>query len=201
VSLRFLPPALALLLLLAAPAAARAEQVTMQEGIVGHAGLADIQDSPGAICTFSLPGPGSIGETLVKVNPPVVFAADLTPDVDRQPVGWQPRIFAFDPVRDRWVLTAEGPIYRDDSSDQTATYFGGESWTHAFLLTGGHYTVSVEMLWFDPAQPERVTGRIEAKVERYAVLLRRGDRTTQAGVHNHCRAPERVVPASTGPRA
>ena len=181
---------------MAAATPALGEQIVEQEGIVGHAGLADIQDSPGAACTFTLPGPGSIGETIVQVNPPVIFAADITPETDRQPVGWRAHILAYDPIAQDWVQAAESPLYLDDSSDQIATYFGGGAWSHTFLLASGTFSAGIELFWFDPAQPDVVTGHMDATIERYAVLLRSNATTVQAGVHALCKTPDRGTGSS-----
>lgn len=188
---------------ISAPRHGAAELVMKREGIVGHAGLADIQDSPGAVCVFSLPGPGSIGETEVRVNPPVVFAADVTPGLDRQPVGWRASIFALDPAASDWTLAAEGPVAPAEATDQTATYFDGAPWTHAFLLTSGVYRVSVEMFWYDPEEPAAVTGSITATVERYALLVQGRGGPAPAGVHPICQLPDSHAPApsSSPPRA
>ncbi|MFM9107317.1 MAG: hypothetical protein ACKOWF_11545 [Chloroflexota bacterium] len=188
---------------LAVPGPVSAELVVRRQGTVGHAGLADIQDSPGAICVFSVPGPGSIGETEVRVNPPVVFAADVTPGLDRQPVGWRASIFALDPANSDWTLAAEGPVAAAHATDQTATYFDGAPWTHAFLLTSGVYRVSVEMLWYDPEEPALVTGALLATVERYALLVQGRGGSMPAGVHPICQLPDSHAPApgAAPPRA
>lgn len=183
---------LLLLAALLAPAAggAWAESIVKREGTVGLSGLADIQDSPGAVCTFTPPWPGSLGETLVRVNPPVMFAVDSTPETDRQPVGWRGSVSAFDPDGNAWVPVAASDVRRDTATDQTATYFGGEGWIAGFLTTGVAYNVGVEMLWFDPAAPGTITGRVQAVVDRYAVLVHTPSGVTQHGVHSLCRAPE-----------
>lgn len=180
--------AMAILAVMPSPAAG--EQITAQDGITGHAGLADIQDSPGALCAFAVPGPGTLGETVIRVNPPVIFAADTTPGLDRQQVGWQARIHVFSPRDNRWVTAAESPVATGDASDQTATYFDGDAWTQQFMLTGGVYAVTVEMLWFDPAAPETVSGHMTATIERYALVVRARAGATQAGVHSTCRMPD-----------
>jgi hypothetical protein len=58
------------------------------EGLTGHHRLADLVDSPGAVCDIVLPGPDSLGETWIRVNPPVMFARDRTPGIDTQEIGW-----------------------------------------------------------------------------------------------------------------
>lgn len=188
---RTFPTIVAVAALLASVAGgARAESIVEREGVVGLSGLADIQDSPGAVCTFTPPWPGSLGETLVRVNPPVMFAVDSTPETDRQPVGWRASVSAFDPDGNAWITVAASDVRRDTATDQTATYFGGEGWIAGFLTTGVAYNVGVEMLWFDPAAQETVTGRVQAVVDRYALLVHTPSDIVDHGVHSLCRAPE-----------
>jgi hypothetical protein len=162
-------------------------------GVVGHHTLADIQDSPGAICTFALPGPGSLGETLLRVNAPVVYAADTTAGEDRQPVGWRARIDAYDDAAGGgaggWRRVQTGPLVRDEASDRVATYFDGDGHLAAFLAVDVAYAAAIDLFWFDPADPDRVTGRAELTVERYALLVRDRAGTRQAGVAGSCRLP------------
>src|SRR4051812_28943957 len=56
------------------------------EGLTGRHRLADINDSSGAVGDIVLPGHDSLGETWLRVNPPIKFAIDLTETVDEQQV-------------------------------------------------------------------------------------------------------------------
>jgi len=62
------------------------------EGQVGRHRLADIHDSPGAVCDVVLPGRDSLGETWLRVNPPIMFARNRTDDADEQFVGWRANV-------------------------------------------------------------------------------------------------------------
>ena len=52
------------------------------DGLVGRHRLADMYDSPGAVCDIVLPGRDSLGETWLRVNPPIMFAINRTGGVD-----------------------------------------------------------------------------------------------------------------------
>ena len=53
------------------------------EGQTGRHRLADMHDSPGAVCDIVLPGRDSLGETWLRVNPPIMFARNRTDDARR----------------------------------------------------------------------------------------------------------------------
>lgn len=165
-----------------------ADREVRQEGLVGRHALADIQDSPGAVCAFVLPGRGSLGETWLRVNPPIVYAHDATAGEDHQRVGWRAKIARVAesgeerPVRD-------GPWRFGEASDRVATYFDGDPELLRFDLAAGHFAVTVEMVWYDPADPALVSGRALRAVERYALQVVSGGRPRQAGVADECAPP------------
>src|SRR5918998_5608314 len=63
------------------------------EGLTGRHRLADLYDSPGAVCDIVLPGRDSLGETWLRVNPPIMFAINRTDGVDEQQIGWRGTVF------------------------------------------------------------------------------------------------------------
>jgi len=65
------------------------------EGQVGRHRLADSHDSPGAVCDVVLPGRDSLGETWLRVNPPIMFARNRTGGTDEQFVSWRARVRAL----------------------------------------------------------------------------------------------------------
>ena len=181
-------PGLALVALALLAAAAAADRELGHEGFVGRHALADIQDSPGGVCTFILPGPHSLGETLLRVNPPVLYAYDATAGEDGQRVGWRARIAAASEGGE-WRPVHEGPWRWDEATDRQATYFGGEAFFATFRHAAGHYAVTVEMAWADPTDADRIVGRAEHAVERYAIQVASRGATTQGGVGMECRLP------------
>src|SRR5215212_3621501 len=48
------------------------------EVLTGRHRLADINDSPGGVCDIVLPGHDSLGESRLRVNPPLMFAINHT---------------------------------------------------------------------------------------------------------------------------
>lgn len=178
-----------LLVILADVPTARADIELGHEGQVGRHRLADIYDSPGAVCDIVLPGPDSLGEIWLRINPPVMFARDRTPGKDEQPIGWRATISALDEETGVWRVVRESGIARATARDDLASYFNGEGWLAAFPLGHAAYVATVEMLWYDPADMNRVEGTTRHTVEHYASVLRyRGD-AIQGRTSGVCRAP------------
>src|SRR5688572_19711320 len=101
------------------------------DGLTGRHRLADMYDSPGAVCDVVLPGFDSLGETWLRVNPPVMFARDRTPGLDEQYVGWQATVSAMIEGRDTWGIVRRSEIRRALANDDLATYFDGQGWLAA----------------------------------------------------------------------
>ena len=98
--------------LLSAVPVARADVKLGQSGLTGRHRLADMYDSPGAVCDVVLPGSDSLGETWLRVNPPVMFARDRTPSLDEQYVGWQATVSAMIEGRGAWGIVRRSEVMR-----------------------------------------------------------------------------------------
>ncbi len=159
------------------------------EGETGRHRLADMYDSPGAVCDIVLPGRDSLGETWLRVNPPVMFARDRDDGVDEQPVGWSAAVSALNEETGAWRIVRRSHIARELASDQLASYFNGEGWLARFPLSRATYAVSVEMLWYDPHDPHRVEGHARHAIEHFTILLRHNGETKHGRTSSVCRAP------------
>ena len=159
------------------------------EGQTGRHRLADIHDSPGAVCDIVLPGRDSLGETWLRVNPPIMFARNRTDDIDEQYVGWRASVSALNEDTGVWRVVRRSGTPRALASDQLASYFDGEGWLAAFPLSRATYSVSVEMIWYDPHDPHRVEGRTTHEVEHFLNVTRHNGETKQGRTSSVCRAP------------
>jgi hypothetical protein len=169
--------------------AVRADVELGHEGETGRHRLADMYDSPGAVCDVVLPGRESLGETWLRVNPPVLFARDRTAGLDEQYVGWRATVFARNERSGDWQVVRRSPTTRAIASDDLATYFNGQGWLAGFPLTRASFSVTVEMLWYDPADSRHVEGTALHAVEHYAVFLRHDGETLIGRTAPECRAP------------
>lgn len=161
-----------------------------QSGETGRHRLADIYDSPGAVCDIVLPGKDSLGETWLRVNPPIMFARDRSAAVDEQPIGWRASVFAVDPETNVRRLVRQGDIALDHASDNLASYFGGQGWLAEFPVSRATYEVEVEMIWYDPDDPQRIEGRSVHGVEYFAMVVRHhGESWNGRTAQSRCRAP------------
>ena len=176
-------------LLLIGRITASADTELGREGLTGRHRLADMYDSPGAVCDIVLPGRDSLGETWLRVNPPIMFARDRTAALDEQPVGWRATVSALNEETAAWRIVKRSEMARAVASDDLATYFDGEGWLAGFPLSRATYSVSVEMLWFDPREPQRVEGRAMYAVEHFATILRHDGETMHGRTAAVCRAP------------
>jgi len=159
------------------------------EGQVGRHRLADIHDSPGAVCDVVLPGRDSLGETWLRVNPPIMFARNRTDDADEQFVGWRANVSVLNEETGVWRLVRRSGIPRALASDQLASYFDGQGWLAKFPLSRATYSVSVEMLWYDPDDPTRVEGRAIHEIEYFSTVIRYEGEATNGRTSTVCRAP------------
>jgi hypothetical protein len=168
---------------------ARADIELGHEGLTGRHRLADIYDSPGAVCDIVLPGRDSLGETWLRVNPPIMFARNRTDGTDEQYVGWRASVSALNEDTGVWRVVRGSETPRALASDQLASYFDGQGWLAAFPLSRATYSVSVEMIWYDPHDPSRVEGRATHEIEHFLNVLRHNGETTHARTSSVCRAP------------
>jgi hypothetical protein len=169
--------------------AALADTELGHTGETGRHRLADVFDSPGAVCDIVLPAFDSLGETWLRVNPPVMFARDRTPGVDRQFVGWRAIISALDDETGDWHVVRRGSTARELASDELASYFQGEGWLTRFPLSRATYSVTVEMLWYDPFDAHRVEGMATHAIEHFLTLMRFRGEQIQGRTANVCRGP------------
>jgi hypothetical protein len=168
---------------------ARADIELGHEGLTGRHRLADIYDSPGAVCDIVLPGRDSLGETWLRVNPPIMFARNRTDGADEQYVGWRASVSVLNEDTGAWRVVRRGETPRALASDQLASYFDGQGWLAAFPLSRATYSVSVEMIWYDPHDPHRVEGRATHEIEHFLNVLRHNGETTHGRTSSVCRAP------------
>lgn len=178
-----------LLAIVAGAQAARADTELGHTGETGRHRLADMYESPGAVCDIIFPGPDSLGETRIRVNPPIMFARDRTAGIDRQVVGWRAEISALDERTGSWQVVRRSPITRDFANDNLASYFEGIGWLAEFPVARGAYSASVEMLWYAPTDLERVEGSAVHGVEYFLVFLRHNDDVSNGRTSNVCSPP------------
>jgi hypothetical protein len=176
-------------LLFAGVPAAVADIELGHDGTTGRHRLADMYDSPGAVCDIVLPGRDSLGETWLRVNPPIMFAVNRTDGVDEQPVGWRSTVSALNEGTGAWRVVRRSAMTRTMATDKLASYFNGEGWLAAFPLARATYSVSIEMVWFDPVDPARIEGRATHAIEHFSVLLRHNGEVMHGRTAGVCRSP------------
>ena len=159
------------------------------EGEVGRHRLADMYDSPGAVCDVVLPGRDSLGETWLRVNPPVMFARNRTEAVDEQMVGWNATVSALNEETGAWRIVRRSETARELANDDLASYFDGQGWLAEFPVSRATYAVSVEMLWYHPEDADRVEGRATHAIEHFTILMRHEGETMHGRTSSVCRAP------------
>ena len=159
------------------------------EGLTGRHLLADMYDSPGAVCDIVLPGHDSLGETWLRVNPPIMFAINRTEGVDEQQVGWRATVSALNEGTGAWRVVRRSAMTRTTANDQLASYFNGQEWLAGFPLARETYSVSVEMVWYDPVDPRRIEGRATHEIEHFSIVLRHNGETMQSRTSSVCRSP------------
>ena len=99
-------------LLFAGVPVAQADFELGHEGLIGRHRLADMYDSPGAVCGIVLPGRDSLGETWLRVNPPIMFAINRTEAVDEQQVGWRATVSALNEGTGVWRVVRHSAMTR-----------------------------------------------------------------------------------------
>lgn len=176
-------------LLLGSGPIALADTELGHEGLTGRHRLADMYDSPGAVCDVVLPGRDSLGETWLRVNPPIMFARDRTAALDEQPVGWRATVSALHEETGAWRVVKHSATTRAIASDDLASYFNGQGWLAGFPLSRATYGVTVEMLWYDPADSHRVEGKATHEIEHFAVILRHDGETRHGRTSAVCSGP------------
>lgn len=104
------------------------------DGLTGRHRLADMGDAPGAVCDIVLPGRDSLGETWLRVNPPIMFAINRTSGVDEQQVGWRATVSALNETTGAWQVVRRSAMTRTMATVQLASYFNGQGWLAGFPL-------------------------------------------------------------------
>jgi hypothetical protein len=168
---------------------ARADIELGHDGLTGRHLLADMYDSPGAVCDIVLPGRDSLGETWLRVNPPIMFAINRTDGVDEQQVGWRATVSALNEGTGAWRVVRRSAMTRTMATDELASYFNGQGWLAGFPLARSTYSVSVEMVWFDPEDPRQIEGRATHAVEHFSIVLRHNGETMHGRTSAVCRSP------------
>ncbi len=159
------------------------------DGLVGRHRLADMYDSPGAVCDIVLPGRDSLGETWLRVNPPIMFAINRSGGVDEQQIGWRATVSTLNEDTGAWRVVRRSAMTRAMATDQLASYFNGQGWLAGFPLTRETYSVSVEMVWYDPDDPRRIEGRATHAIEHFMILLRHNGETMHGRTSSVCGSP------------
>jgi hypothetical protein len=159
------------------------------EGLIGRHRLADMYDSPGAVCDIVLPGHDSLGETWLRVNPPIMFAINRTEAVDEQQVGWRATVSALNEATGVWRVVRHSEMTRTMATDKLASYFNGQGWLAGFPLTRATYSVAVEMVWYDPDDPRRIEGRATHEVEHFSIVLRHNGEMMRGHTSSVCGSP------------
>jgi hypothetical protein len=176
-------------LLFAGVPVAQADFEQGHEGLTGRHRLADMHDSPGAVCDIVLPGHDSLGETWLRVNPPIMFAINRTEAVDEQQIGWRATVSALNEGTGVWHVVRHSAMTRMVANDKLASYFNGQDWLAGFPLARATYSVSVEMVWYDPNDPRQIEGRATHAIEHFSVVLRHNGETIQSRTASVCRSP------------
>lgn len=159
------------------------------EGLTGRHRLADMYDSPGAVCDIVLPGNDSLGETWLRVNPPIMFAINRTDAVDEQQVGWRSTVSALNEATGVWRVVRRSGMTRTMATDKLASYFNGQGWLAGFPLARATYSVTVEMVWYDPDDPRQIEGRATHEVEYFSIILRHNGETMRGHTSSVCGSP------------
>src|SRR5215212_5703506 len=159
------------------------------EGLTGRHRLADMYASPGAVCDIVLPGPDSLGETWLRVNPPIMFAINRSEGIDEQPVGWRATVSALNEDTGVWRVVRRSAMTRTMATDKLASYFNGQGWLAGFPLARATYSVSVEMVWFDPVDPRQIEGRATHAIEHFSIVLRHNGEVKQGHTSSVCGSP------------
>jgi hypothetical protein len=176
-------------LLFAGVPAAQADFELGHEGLTGRHRLADMYDSPGAVCDIVLPGQDSLGETWLRVNPPIMFAINRTDAVDEQQVGWRATVSALNEATGVWRVVRRSGMTRTMATDKLASYFNGQGWLAGFPLARATYSVTVEMVWYDPDDPRQIEGRATHEVEYFSIVLRHNGETMRGHTSSVCGSP------------
>ena len=159
------------------------------DGLTGRHRLADMYDSPGAVCDIVLPGRDSLGETWLRVNPPIMFAINRTGGVDEQQIGWRATVSALNEDTGAWREVRRSAMTRTTANDQLASYFNGQEWLAGFPLARETYSVSVEMVWFDPDNPRRIEGQATHAIDHFLIVVRQNGETMHGRTSSVCRSP------------
>ena len=176
-------------LLFAGVPIAQADFELGHEGLTGRHRLADMYDSPGAVCDIVLPGNDSLGETWLRVNPPIMFAINRTDAVDEQQVGWRATVSALNEATGVWRVVRRSGMTRTMATDKLASYFNGQGWLAGFPLARATYSVTVEMVWYAPDDPRQIEGRATHEVEYFSIVLRHNGETMRGHTSSVCGSP------------
>jgi hypothetical protein len=176
-------------LLFAGVPVAQADFELGHEGLTGRHRLADMYDSPGAVCGIVLPGRDSLGETWLRVNPPIMFAINRSEAVDEQQVGWRATVSVLNEGTGVWRVVRHSAMTRTVATDKLAIYFNGQGWLAGFPLARATYSVSVEMVWYDPDDPRRIEGRATHGIEHFSIVMRHNGETLHGRTSSACRSP------------
>ena len=174
--------------LFAGASVARADIELGHDGLTGRHLLADMYDSPGAVCDIVLPGHDSLGETWLRVNPPIMFAVNRTEGVDEQQIGWRATVSALNEGTGAWRVVRRSAMTRTMASDELASYFNGQGWLAGFPLARATYSVTVEMVWFDPEDSRQIEGRATHAIEHFSILMRHNGETMHGRTSSVCRS-------------
>lgn len=149
--------------LLAGGSAVSATGLPGHSGTYGRHSIADGEEYPGVLCRYI--GDGNFHA--VRVDPPVVFAADTTAGVDAQKVGWAFRVLALsDDKGAAWttIYTSSYQIANATDARDAAFTRRSHAFTAAEAPTSNIYRVQILMSWYTAIS---TTGRARHTVEWY----------------------------------
>jgi hypothetical protein len=150
-----------------------ADTPVFEHGRTGEHALVDTESEPGAWCGY-VPGDEGADLVLVRVEPPIVYARDRTPERDHQRVGWRVLLMARS-----WLDHIARPVAITDTRrarawddtpatlDRVLVPVSSFSWVSDY--PNAWIRAYVEIVWYRPGDPDRVAGRSRHRVDWHRV--------------------------------
>ena len=136
------------LVLLIVPSSAAADTPISSSGVVGEHHLKDTMAKPGAVCRYrDGAGGGDQDLHLLRVKPPVIFAANTTSGRDRQLVGWRILVQRRDAGSSQFVTVHKGGIHTAWAWDDTAATLFAREYSVASRY-GSDFRVRIKQFWY-----------------------------------------------------
>ena len=146
------------------------------DGTVGTHHLNDSNGRPGVRCLYQ-DGAGGGDEDLylLRVKPPVLFAANTNGTREKQLVGWRAMIQRRDAGSARFVTVKQSGLHKAWAWDDTAAvlYARDVSVTSQY---GSDFRVRIRMFWYSPdGGGWKTTGKATNEVDWYRKIYRSSD--------------------------